>query len=60
MVPGEIKKYGQNAVVHKTDFLGWLFGSLRMLGMHLSDNRKVEWYVEQFKQGNYRFEARTA
>jgi hypothetical protein len=28
--------------------------------MHLADDRQVEWYVEQFLQGNYRFEARTA
>lgn len=60
MVPGEIKKCEQDAIVHKTDLLGWFFGSLGMLDMHLSDDRKVEWYVEQFKQGNYRFEARTA
>lgn len=60
MVAGEIKEYGQNAIDHKTDFLGWLFGSLRMLAMHLSDDRKMEWSVEQFKQGNYRFDARTA
>jgi hypothetical protein len=24
--------------------------------MHLADDRQVDWYVEQFMQGNYQFE----
>jgi len=31
-------------------------GTVRLLDMHLADDRQVDWYVEQFMQGNYRFE----
>jgi pyruvate, water dikinase len=60
MVRGEIKKYEQAALVEKLDFLGRLLGTVRLLDMQLSDDRQVDWYVEQFMQGNYRFEAGTA
>jgi pyruvate,water dikinase len=46
--------------VETLDHLGRLLGSVRLLDMHLGDDRQVDWYVEQFMQGNYRFEARTA
>ena len=59
MVRGEIKKYEQETVIAKMDLLGRLLGTVRLLDMHLSDDRQVDWYVEQFLQGNYRFEART-
>jgi pyruvate,water dikinase len=57
MVRGEIKKYEEAALVEKLDFLGRLLGTVRLLDMQLSDDRQVDWYVEQFMRGNYRFEA---
>jgi pyruvate,water dikinase len=60
MVRGEIKKYEERVLIEKVDLLGRLLGSVRLLDMHLADDRQVDWYVEQFMQGNYRFEARTA
>jgi pyruvate,water dikinase len=60
MVRGEIKKYEENFLVEKLDQLGRLLGTVRLLDMHLADDRQVDWYVEQFMQGNYQFEARTA
>jgi pyruvate,water dikinase len=60
MVRGEIKKYEEAALVEKLDLLGRLLGAVRLLDMHLSDDRQVDWYVEQFMRGNYRFEAETA
>jgi len=59
MVRGEIKKYEQETIIAKMDLLGRLLGTVRLLDMHLSDDRQVDWYVEQFLQGNYRFGART-
>lgn len=60
MVRGELKKYDEDATAEKLDLLGRLLGAVRLLDMHLSDDRLVDWYVEQFMQGNYRFEARSA
>ena len=60
MVRGEIKKYEESALVEKLDFLGRLLGTVRLLDMNLSDDRQVDWYVQQFMQGNYRFEAEPA
>jgi pyruvate,water dikinase len=57
MVRGEIKKYQENFIAEKLDMLGRLLGSVRLLDMHLSDDRQVDWYVEQFNQGNYQFRA---
>jgi hypothetical protein len=34
-----------------------LLGTVRLLDMHLADDRQVDWYVEQFMQGNYQFKA---
>jgi pyruvate,water dikinase len=56
MVRGEIKKYEENFLVEKLDQLGRLLGTVRLLDMHLADDRQVDWYVEQFMQGNYQFE----
>jgi len=42
--------------VEKLDQLGRLLGTVRLLDMHLADDRQVDWYVEQFMQGNYQFE----
>jgi pyruvate,water dikinase len=60
MVQGEIKKYQEGFMVEKLDLLGRLLGTVRLLDMHLADDRQVDWHVEQFMRGNYRFEAGTA
>jgi pyruvate,water dikinase len=55
MVRGEIKKYEEALLVETLDHLGRLLGSVRLLDMHLGDDRQVDWYVEQFMRGNYQF-----
>jgi pyruvate, water dikinase len=60
MVQGEIKKYQEGLLVEKLDLLGRLLGSVRLLDMHLADDRQVDWYVEQFMRGNYQFKSETA
>jgi pyruvate,water dikinase len=57
MVRGEVKKYDENFTEEKLDMLGRLLGSVRLLDMHLADDRQVDWYAEQFLRGNYTFEA---
>lgn len=57
MVRGEAKKYSEEFTAGKLDMLGRLLGSVRLLDMHLADDRQVEWYAEQFLQGNYTFAA---
>jgi pyruvate,water dikinase len=57
MVRGEIKKYEEDFLVEKLDLLGRLLGTVRLLDMHLADDRQVDWYVEQFMRGNYQFKA---
>jgi pyruvate,water dikinase len=55
MVRGEIKKYQEAYLLERLDLLGRLLGSVRLLDMHLSDDRQVDWYVDQFFKGNYGF-----
>ncbi len=54
-VRGEIKKYREPVLCEKLDTLGRLLGSVRLLDMVLSEDRQVEWYVDQFMAGNYTF-----
>ncbi len=55
MVRGELKKYEEAAILERLDRIGRLLGAVRLLDMHLAEDRRVEWYVEQFFEGNYRF-----
>ncbi|MBN2126123.1 MAG: pyruvate, phosphate dikinase [Deltaproteobacteria bacterium] len=55
MVRGELKKYESSVLEEKLDLLGRLMGSVRLLDMTLSDDGQVEWYVDQFFEGNYAF-----
>ena len=55
MVKGEIKKHNSYMIQEKLNFLGRLMGAVRLLDMVLDDDRKVEWYKEQFFRGNYTF-----
>lgn len=40
----------------KLDMMGRLLGCTRLLDMAMDDEETMEWFVEQFKRGNYRFE----
>ena len=55
LVRGELKKYEESAILETLDRIGRLLGAVRLLDMHLSEDRQVEWYVEEFFRGNYRF-----
>jgi pyruvate, water dikinase len=55
MIRGEIKKYEQPVLEEKLDMIGRLLGSVRLLDMVLSEDRQVDWYVEEFFKGNYKF-----
>lgn len=55
-VRGELKKFDAPTICQKLDWLGRLLGSVRLLDMVLTDDRQVDWYVEQFFSGNYAFE----
>ena len=56
MVRGEIKKYDCFDLQEKLDMVGRLLASVRLLDMVLSDDGRVEWYVEEFFKGNYTFQ----
>jgi pyruvate, water dikinase len=53
---GQLKKHDQNLIREKLDLLGRLMGSVRLLDMVLSDDRKIDWFVEEFFKGNYTFQ----
>jgi hypothetical protein len=50
-----MKKYQPAVLEEKLDLIGRLLGSVRLLDMHLEDDRQVDWYAGQFMQGNYQF-----
>ncbi len=56
MVRGELKKYGREDIEEKLDMVGRLLGSVRLLDMVLSDDGRIDWYVEEFFKGNYTFQ----
>lgn len=55
MVRGEMRKYDRAVIEEKLDIIGRLLGSMRLLDMVLSDEGRVDWYVEEFLKGNYTF-----
>jgi pyruvate, water dikinase len=59
MVRGEIKKYDCAIMQAKLDMVGRLLGAVRLLDMVLSDDGRIDWYVDEFMKGNYTFQ-RTA
>lgn len=59
MVTGTLKKYDCELIQERLDMLGRLFGAVRLLDMVLSDDRQIEWYVEEFFKGNYTFRTQT-
>ncbi|MFZ2444913.1 MAG: PEP/pyruvate-binding domain-containing protein [Syntrophobacteraceae bacterium] len=54
-VRGEIKKYECDVLLEKLDMVGRLLGSVRLLDMVLSDEGRIDWYVDEFMNGNYTF-----
>ena len=54
-VRGEMKKYECAIMQEKLDMLGRLMGSVRLLDMVLSDDGRIDWYVNEFMKGNYTF-----
>ncbi len=56
MVKGELKKHNSYMIQEKLDFLGRLMGAVRLLDMVPDDDRKIDWYREQFFKENYAFE----
>jgi pyruvate, water dikinase len=55
MIRGQLKKHDQDLIREKLDLLGRLMGSVRLLDMVLSDDRNINWFVEEFFKGNYTF-----
>jgi pyruvate,water dikinase len=60
MVKGELKKHNSYLIQEKLNFLGRLMGAIRLLDMVLDDDRKIDWYKEQFFKGNYTFKWESA
>ncbi|MHC1725830.1 MAG: PEP/pyruvate-binding domain-containing protein [Syntrophobacteraceae bacterium] len=56
LVRGEIKKYECPVMQEKLVMLGRLMGAVRLLDMVLSDDGRIDWYVDEFMNGNYTFE----
>ncbi len=55
LVHGEVKKYECPVMQEKLDMLGRLMGAVRLLDMVLSDDGRIDWYVDEFMKGNYTF-----
>jgi pyruvate,water dikinase len=58
MVRGEMKKYESSILEDKLAMVGRLLGSVNLLDMVLTDDRQIEWYSDQFFDGNYAFQSR--
>ena len=56
MVRGQIKKHDQELIREKLDWLGRMMGSVRLLDMVMSDEKRIDWFVEEFFKGNYTFQ----
>jgi pyruvate, water dikinase len=55
MLKAEMRKYDSPRIQEKLDAIGRLLGAVRHLDMVLSDDRQLDWYVDEFFQGNYSF-----
>ncbi|CAM2059342.1 hypothetical protein DSUL_30024 [Desulfovibrionales bacterium] len=55
LVRGSLKKYDYATTRKTLDRLGRLLGAVRLLDMVLADHDQIDWYVEEFMQGNYSF-----
>lgn len=53
---GELKKYESAVIEEKLDMVGRLLGAVRLLDMVLSDDGRIDWYVDEFLKGNYTFQ----
>jgi pyruvate,water dikinase len=55
LVRGEVKKFDCSVLREKLDMVGRLLGAVRLLDMALSDDGRIDWYVDEFMKGNYTF-----
>jgi pyruvate,water dikinase len=55
LVKAELKKHNSYLIQEKLDMLGRLLGAMRTLDMVLADDRQLDWFRDEFFQGNYTF-----
>ena len=53
---GEIKKYECPIIQEKLEMPGKLTGPVRQHDMVLSDDGRIDLYIDEFTKGNYPFE----
>jgi pyruvate, water dikinase len=56
LVVGRLGKYPQPLMEDKLDLLGRLMACARQRDMVMGDDKIVDWYIQAFLEGNYRFE----
>jgi pyruvate, water dikinase len=56
MVVARLGKYPQPLMEDKLDMLGRLMACARQRDMVMGDAKIVDWYIQAFLEGNYRFE----
>jgi pyruvate,water dikinase len=55
LVVGKLGKYPQPLLEEKLDMLGRLMACARQRDMVMADEKIVDWYIQAFLEGNYRF-----
>jgi pyruvate, water dikinase len=55
LVVAKLGKYPQPLMEEKLDLLGRLMACARQRDMVMGDEKKVDWYIQAFLEGNYRF-----
>jgi pyruvate, water dikinase len=55
LVVAKLGKYPQPLMEEKLDMLGRLMACARQRDMVMGDEKKVDWYIQAFLEGNYRF-----
>lgn len=55
LVVAKLGKYPQPLMEEKLDMLGRLMACARQRDMVMGDEAKVDWYIQAFLEGNYRF-----
>ena len=55
LVVARLGKYPQPLMEEKLDLLGRLMACARQRDMVMGDEQKVDWYIQAFLEGNYRF-----
>lgn len=55
LVVAKLGKYPQHLMEEKLDLLGRLMACSRQLDMVMGDEKIMDWYIQAFLEGNYRF-----